>query len=488
MNRELRRVTIVVLAMFLALFAASSIIQVGQSDNLAADPRNQRTADDRYDVQRGSIIAGGQVIAQSVPSKDDYKWQRQYTNGPLYSAVTGYDAVNGAETGIEAAMDSELSGTSNADFLQRVQNLLTGKHPQGDSVELTINPKVQEAAFNALGSLQGAVVVTEVKTGRILALVSTPSYDPNTLAVHDNSSYLANYDKALHAAGDPLVNKAITDLNPPGSAFKPVVSSAAFMSGKYTKNSTLPNPSSLSLPGSSTTVLNDTGYACDGGTTGPEGKVTIEMAQVWSCNIPFAELGMQLGSSAIKAQAEKFGWNHQFSIPMPVSVSQYPGYADQAALAQSSFGQNDDKATALQLAMDSAGIANGGVVMQPGLVQGVLTPDLQVQQRFTPKVFDRAISPSVAATVTQMMVEGVQSGVATNARISGVSVAGKTGTAQNGANAPYTLWFTGFAPANSPKYAVSVVVENGGNLGQSGTGNTVAAPIAQKVLEAVLGK
>ncbi|GAA4169455.1 penicillin-binding protein 2 [Gryllotalpicola koreensis] len=485
MNRELRRLSLVVLLMFIALFVASSTIQVGFADQLNADSRNTRAVNDAYNVQRGSIIVGGKPIVQSTPTSDRFKWQRTYSEGPLYSAVTGYLAVNGSATGIEGAMNQQLSGTSNADFFTRVKNVITGKHPQGNSVELTIDPVAQRAAYEALGNKQGAVVVEEPSTGKILALVSTPSFDPNQLAVHDNATYLANYNRLKDAEGDPLVNKAITDLNPPGSTFKPVVSSAAFETGKFTPNSELPNPSGLQLPGSSLVIHNDTGAACQGDNGG---NVSILNAQVWSCNIPFAQLGAKLGSSTIKSQAEAFGFNHEFSIPMPVSVSKYPGYDDQAELMQSAFGQQSDLATALQICMDSAGIANDGVVMQPNLVQSVITPDLDRQQEFQKQEFGRATSAQTAQTVTQMMVKGVDQGTGTNAKISGVSVAGKTGTAQNGDNQPYTLWFTGFAPADDPKFAVAVVVEDGGGLGQSGSGNSVAAPIARQVLEAVLNK
>jgi len=393
--------------------------------------------------------------------------------------------VNGSATGIEAAMNQELSGTSNADFFGRVKNIITGQHPQGNSVELTIDPVAQNAAYEALGNKQGAVVVQEIDTGKILALVSKPDFDPNKLAVHDSATYTANYQALEDAPGDPLVNKAITDLNPPGSTFKPVVSSAAFGTGDFTPDTELPNPSALQLPGSSLVIHNDTGAACQGDNGG---NVSIENAQVWSCNIPFAELGAKLGSSTIKNQAEAFGFNHKFSIPMPVSISKYPGYDDPAELMQSAFGQQSDVATALQICMDSSAIANGGVVMQPNVVESVITPDLARQQVFQKEQFGRAMSAATAQTVTQMMVKGVDQGTGTNAKISGVSVAGKTGTAQMGDNRPYTLWFTGFAPADDPKFAVSVVVEDGGGLGQSGSGNTVAAPIARQVLEAVLNK
>ncbi|MEO8908311.1 MAG: penicillin-binding transpeptidase domain-containing protein [Microbacteriaceae bacterium] len=328
--------------------------------------------------------------------------------------------------------------------------------------------------------------MVQPKTGRILALVSTPSFDPNALAIHDTKKVDATYQSLVNAPGNPLISKAYTDLNPPGSTFKLVVASAALSSGKYTKDSQLPNPASFTLPQSNTVVRNDSFSTC-----GPGATVSIETALQLSCNIPMAELGIELKSPAIKKQAEAFGFNSAFEIPMKSSVSAYPGYnSDPAQTGMSAFGQASDTATALQMAMVSAGIANGGVVMDPNLVESVQTPSLtQVAGTgFAPKEFGHAISADVASTMTQMMVNNVANGVAGNARIDGVSVGGKTGTAQNAGNDPYTLWFTGFAPADNPEFAIAVVVENGGGLGQSSNGNAIAAPIAKKVLEAVLSK
>lgn len=483
MNRELKRVSVLVLAMFVTLLVSTSILGVFQADALNADPRNKRALQDTYLAQRGAILVAGQPVAQSVPSKDDYKYQRVYSNGPLYSAVTGFFPINGAPTGMEGALNEKLSGTSNSQFLDRLNSLFTGKNPQGASVELTIDPVAQKAAFDALGNLQGAVVVLQPKTGRILAMVSKPDYDPNALAVHNTVAVNTTYQNLLKAPGDPLINHAINALNYPGSTFKPIVSSAAIDSGDFTKDSQLPDVARLPLPGTSAVVQNDTGATCAGG-----GTVSIATAQVNSCNIPFAELGMKLGASTIRKQAEAFGFNRQLSIPLSVTPSVYPNDYNVPQTALSAFGQQDDKATALQMAMVSAGIANGGTVMYPNLVDYIRSPDLTRTDTFTPKVLSNAISSRTAATEVQMMVDGVNNGVASNARIDGVGVGGKTGTAQNGPGKPYTLWFEGFAPADNPQYAIAVVVENGGGHGQSGVGNTVAAPIAKKVLEAVLKK
>jgi len=483
MNRELKRVSIVVMLMFAALLTSTSVVQVFQADNLSADDRNTRTLLDSYSVERGAILAGGEPIAQSLPVDDNYKFQRTYSNGLLYAPVTGFIPVNGAPTGLEQALNGELSGTSNSQFFDQISSLVTGQDPKGAAVETTIDPVAQQAAWDALGDLQGSVVVTEPKTGRVLAMVSKPSYDPNTLAVHDSATVNDTYDTLVNAPGDPLINRAINALNPPGSVFKLVVVAAALESGQFTPESTFPNPGTFTLPGSSSVVINS-----GGGTCGPGDTVTIATALRLSCNIPMAELGLQLGDDAIRAMAEKFGFNSEFTIPLSVTASSYPDNPDAAQTALSAFGQTSVRATPLQMAMVSATIANGGIEMKPNLVDQILAPDLSPLQTLKPEAADRVISAETAATMTQMMVNGVQDGAASNARIDGVDVAGKTGTAENGDSDPYTLWFTGFAPAADPKYAITVLIEDGGGLGQTGYGNLLAAPIAKKVLEAVLNK
>jgi peptidoglycan glycosyltransferase len=272
-------------------------------------------------------------------------------------------------------------------------------------------------------------------------------------------------------------------MNPPGSSFKVVVAAAAVESGKYTAESTFPNPVSLQLPNSSATVYNWNRLAC-----GPGETVTLAEAIRQSCNVPLAELGMQLGDDAIRETAEKFGFNSRMTLPTPAGVSVYPKNLDDAQTGLTAFGQYEVRATPLQMALVSAGIANGGTVMEPTLVDRVTGRNLEVLKSFEPKVRNDAVSSETAASVTSMMLDSVSTGQSNGARIEGVDVAGKTGTAQNGEDEPYSLWFTGFAPASNPEVAVAVVVENDGNLGRHSSGNIVAAPIAKKVLEAVLNK
>lgn len=484
MNRELKRVSIVAFLMFLTLLVSTTIIQYVQAEALAADPRNSRTLYESYSIERGPILVGGEPIAYSQPSDDDYKFQRVYANGPLYAPITGFIPVNGEATGLERSLNDYLSGQSSSQFFDSLNRLISGQDPMGASVEVAIDPVAQQAAWDALGDYAGAVIVTEPSTGRIIAMVTKPTYDPNSLAVHNSAEVTATYEGLLADPADPLFNRATGgDMNPPGSVFKLVTTAAALESGKYTPESQLPNPSSFTLPGTDSVVRNTEGGNCGGGET-----VSIATALRLSCNIPFAELGIELGDAAIREQAEKFGFNHEFFIPTITEPSVYPRALDDAQTALTAFGQYEVRATPMQMAMVSAAIANGGIVMNPNLVDQITAPDFTPLQEFEAEEFGRAISEETANTMVGMMVNGVENGAASNARIDGVSVAGKTGTAENGESDPYTLWFTGFAPADNPQYAITVLVEDGGGLGQEGYGNLIAAPVAKQVLEAVLNK
>ena len=485
MNRELKRVSVVVLVMFFALFGSTTVIQVFQADALRLDARNTRALYDSYDTERGPILAGSTVIAQSVPTGDQYVFQREYPQGALYAPVTGFFNPTQGSAGIEQSMNDYLSGTSNSQFLDSINRIVAGQAPKGAAVEVTIDPVVQQAAFDALGDRQGAVVAIEPSTGRILAMVTSPTYDPNVLASHDSESVIAAYEALDADPLDPLSNRATSgDMNPPGSTFKIVVAAAAIASGKYTPESTFPNPASLQLPGSDAVVYNWTRTTC-----GPGETVTLAEAIRQSCNIPLAELGMELGDDALREQAEKFGFNSEMALPTPTGVSVYPEQPlDDAQTALTAFGQYEVRATPLQMALVSAGIANKGTVMAPTLVDRVTGRNLEVLKTFEPQVMSEALTEEQCVPLTEMMVNGVSAGQSNGARIEGVDVAGKTGTAQNGDDEPYSLWFTGFAPASNPEVAVAVVVENDGNLGHHSSGNIIAAPIAKKVIEAVLNK
>lgn len=486
MTKELRRLSIVMLAMFLALFVSTSIIQVVQATTLANTPGNTRALYDSYEVQRGTIIASGTAIASSVPSDDVYSWQRQYVDADMWAPVTGYmNPVLDSSTGIERAENGVLSGADGSQLFSRIDRAITGQAPRGSNVEVSLDADVQRAAWSALtdAGYQGAVVAIEPATGRILAMVTTPSYDTNPLASHDTSAVDAAYQQLVADPRQPLSNRAIAgNLNPPGSTFKLVVASAALASGNYTPDSTFPNVAEYTLPQSSNVVRNAGGGTCGGGD-----EVSIATALRLSCNIPFAELAVALGDDAIREEAEKYGFNSSFDMPLTSTASIYPSTLDAPQTALSGFGQGQVTATPLQMAMVSAGIANDGVVMNPRMVDRVIAPDLSVRSSTDSSEYGRALDSDLAAEMVAMMTANVQDGAASNATIDGVQVAGKTGTAENGSR-PYSLWFTGFAPADDPQVAVAVVVEDGGGRGQNGSGNEIAAPIAKKVMEAVLSK
>jgi len=478
-NRELKRVSLAVLIMFIALFASTTVISVFQVDNLRNNAHNVRTIYDSYSAERGPILVGGQPIAQSAPVSDAYKFQRVYSNPQVYSAVTGYYTLNQGNTGVEGALNDYLSGTANDQFLDKVNSLLTGQSPKGAAVSLTIDPRVQQVAWDALGTHTGAIVALNPKTGAILAMVSKTAYDPNVLASHSTKDVIAAYKQLAASPQRPLLNRAIGgDLYHPGSVFKLVVASAAIDSGKFTAASEFPNPATLRLTGTNTFINN-----AEGGTCGGTPTATIATALRLSCNIPMAQLGSALGSSTISKYATAFGYGQKLNVPMAVTPSIYPVNTDAAKVELSSFGQDEDRVTPLQVAMTSAAIANGGKLMKPTLVQQIAASDLTVIQPFQQVSLGNPITAATSATMTQLMIADVANGAASNARISGVDVAGKTGTAQNGVGRPYTVWFTGFAPANDPQVAIAVVVEN--NLS---FGNAVAAPMAKSVIQAVLSK
>lgn len=469
--------------MFISLFVASTSIQMVSSTELNNDPRNVRIIYDSYKTQRGAILVDGNPIANSEKIADEYHYLRRYDNR-MYSAVTGYFSLNNGASGLELSLNDYLTGRNSSQFFEQINALISGNPATGASVELTIDPVVQKAAWDALGSLKGAVVAIDPKTGNILALVSKPSFDANQLTSHDTSKASKKYAQLLASNKRPLINRAIAgDLYAPGSVFKLIVASAAFESGKYTPQSLIPNPSKYKLPGTNTYIHNSGEGKCGGKTT-----VTIADALKLSCNIPFAQLGIALGQDRLRAQAEQFGFGKTVKIPLTVTPSVYPDSMDEAQTGLSAFGQFDVRVTPLQMAMVSAAIANGGVQMQPNLIEAIRSPSLAVLSQPKPEVYSNPLKPETASKLKEMMVAAVESGVSYNGAIPGVRVAGKTGTAQNGTSQPYTLWFTGFAPADDPQVAVAVVIEDGGGMGQSGFGNLLAAPVARKVMKAVLRK
>jgi peptidoglycan glycosyltransferase len=485
-NGPLRRVSTVVALLFAALFISTTLIQVIYAPSINARPDNRRTLLDNYSRQRGAILVGEQGVAVSQPTPNqEIKYLRTYGQPLPYSHVTGYFSYTyGAGGGLEGSADDLLSGSSSQLFYTRVTDLLTGNQPVGATIQTTINPRAQDAADKGLGNQRGAVVALDPKTGAILAMISHPQYDPNRLSAHDQASVVKAWNELNADPNQPLVNRAIGgNLYPPGSVFKIVTASAALEKQVVDANSKIPAPAVMELPQTTAGLPNYDRQPC-----GPNDETNLQRALEISCNTAFGYLGMQVGAQGLSDQAAKFGFGTTMRIPTRVEPSRFPTGINQAQTAQSAIGQFDVRVTPLQIAMVSAGIANGGVVMRPYLINQVLSADLQTIDRTSPERLGTAVSSQTASTLTSMLTAVVDQGTGTPARINGVQVAGKTGTAEQGNGKPPHAWFTAFAPANDPKVAVAVVVEDGGNAGSEAAGGRLAGPIAKAVMEAVLNQ
>jgi peptidoglycan glycosyltransferase len=475
-NAPLRRVAISVLVLFTLLIINVNYIQVVRSDELRTDPSNTRVLAEEYDRERGSIVVGGAEIAKSVATHDQLTYLRQYPKGELYAGVTGYYSLVFGNTQMERAENDVLAGSDPRLFVRRLADLFTGRDPAGGDVVLTLDPAVQETAMAGLQGVTGAVVALDPKTGAVLGLASTPTYDPNKLSSHDPKAIRAYWNQLNGQSPDSRLNRAIGDNFPPGSVFKVIVSAAALSNG-YTPQTVIPAPDLLTLPNTRTTLENFNGSRCSSTQQQP-----LIQALTISCNTAFAQLGMKLGEDKIRSMAEAFGMDDKsMQIPLEVAPSGVGSIESAAALGQSSIGQRDVRMTPLQAAMVAAAVADDGRLMKPYLVDKVRAPDLSVIDQTDPEEFSRPISEQVAGQLTEMMKSVVANGTGKAAQIEGVAVAGKTGTAQVAEGVPDHTWFIGFAPADDPKIAVAVFVANGG-----GTGGEKSAPIARQVIESYL--
>ena len=488
MRRSYRRLGVAVMVLILALLANFTWVQVVQSASLRADPNNTRSQLDELTRARGQITAqGGVVLARSDPSVDSFKYQRVYPGGAAYLPVTGYFSSLYGATGIEHSMNSILAGDDDSLLGGQLSDLLTGRDPRGGNVELTIVPAVQQAAYKALSSAgyAGAVVALRPSTGEILALASTPTYDPTPLASHLPAVQKTESDIINNSSPSIRLNRATGVRYPPGSTFKLVVSAAALQHG-YTPDTMVTGASTISLPGGGT-LSNFEGETC-GDAGGAD--VTLTQALAHSCNTAFAQVAMALGAPEIKAQAAALGVDPAgFTMPNPVVGSSVGEIPDQAALAQTGIGQRDVQFTAMQNAIIAATIADHGVRMTPALVSKVTAPDLTVISTTKPEVANASAMPSaVADEIETMMVESEKDTAGAGA-IANLTIASKTGTAEHGSdpkNTPPQCWYVAFAPADNPQVAVAVLVENGGNGDLSATGGKVASPIGRQVIAAAL--
>ncbi|WP_128377550.1 peptidoglycan D,D-transpeptidase FtsI family protein [Streptomyces cavernae] len=486
MNKPLRRIAIFCGLLVLALLIRDNWLQYVQANALQENTNNRRIAIERYAKPRGDIIVDGKPITGSKKtSGSDFAYKRTYTNGEMWAPVTGYASQAFGATQLESIEDGILTGNDDRLFFRNTLDMLTGKQKQGGNVVTTLNAAAQKAAFEGLGNKKGAVAALDPKTGAILALASTPSYDPSTFAgnsVDSDTKAWAKLQKKNNP-DDPMLNRALRQTYPPGSTFKVVTAAAAMEHGLYTDiDAKTDSPLPYTLPDTRTELKNEGNIPCK--------NATLREALRVSCNTVFGKIGADLGKDKMLETAEKFGFNSQQFVPVRSNASVFPKEMDKPQTALSSIGQFDTNATPLQMAMVASAVANDGRLMEPYMVDKLQAPSLDVIEQHEPKQMSQPLTEENAQKLQDMMKTVVQSGTGRNAQLSGATVGGKTGTAQNGINNsgnPYA-WFISFAELGdgSRPVAVAVVVEDSDAARGDISGGGLAAPIARDVMKAII--
>lgn len=480
MNPQIRQLYILIVAMFAILGVALSYIQVIQAPTLNADDRNSRTIRHAARIDRGPIIVAGTPIATSQWDKEEKRYQRTYHQPTLYAPITGYFSNFGTSTGIEKAAEDILDGDSRALLGQRLRNLFAGENRKGGGVNLTITPALQQAAAEHLGDRKGAVVVIDVRTGAIRALYSSPTYDPNSIAVFDSDASGAAYDALVKDPNQPLINRAIAgNRYPPASTAKIFTTIALLEKGTVQPGTPVNAPVTTTLPGTQTEISNVESSECG------DGNPSFQEAFARSCNTPFVELSTHISAKDLASVAQRFGFDRELTIPMPVTPSFFPADMDPAQTALASIGQYSVQATPLQMALVAQGIAGKGTVMRPYLIESIVDADLQVQETTQPREYASVVVAPIAEQIGAMMRDAVTQpyGTATLANSPEVAIAAKTGTAEvgDGSNIAHG-WAIGYAPYDNPQLAFAVLVEGDANNPVAYGGQT-AAPIARALME-----
>jgi penicillin-binding protein A len=484
-NRQVRRVGIAVLVSFGALFVQLNYLQVVKAESLANDARNVRAVKRAFSDPRGEILTvDGTIVARSQPVDDQFERLRTYPTGPLFGHVSGFFSFNFGASGVEHVYNADLAGRRAEQQFRNLGDWLIGKERTGDAV-LTLSNAAQQAAREALGERKGSVVVLDPSTGEIVAMWSFPSYDPSPLSSHSPKAAQEAFDGYTKDDENPMLARAYRERYPPGSTFKVVTAATAIETGTATPQTGYPVLRFLDLPQSDKQLHNFGSSSCGG-----------SMAESFrrSCNTTFGRIGLDLGEKFVDGM-KAFGITEDvpFDLPAVRSAGPAPGSfkRNQPSFANAGIGQGDVAVTPLQMASVAGAIANGGVLMAPHVVREIRDPDGRVVRRIGPTEWKRAVQPTTAAAVTEMMKDVVRAGTGTAAAVPGHTVAGKTGTAERpcppdaGSCAPHA-WFIGFAPAEAPRFAIAVIVEGGGSLDDEATGGRVAAPVAGKVLAKLL--
>ncbi|GAA1077293.1 MULTISPECIES: peptidoglycan D,D-transpeptidase FtsI family protein [Kitasatospora] len=484
MNKPIRRVSVFCLILVLALMVRTNWVQGVQAHAWATNENNDRNKYDRYAYPRGNIIVGGQAVTNSdFVNGLRYKYKRSWVDGAMYAPVTGYSSQSFGTSQLESLEDGILAGTDSRLFFRNTLDMLTGDDKKGGDVVTTIDAKAQKAAFEGLGNKKGAAVAIDPRTGAILALVSTPSYDPGKFSGSSAADAKAWND--LNAdQNKPMLNRALRETYPPGSTFKLVTAAAAFEDGKFQNpGDKTDTPEQFFLPGTKTELKNAS-------KTEPCTNATLQDAMDLSCNTVFGKIGAEVGGAKLRAQAEKFGFNNpKVDVPIRATTSVFPSNSSPDGTAMDAIGQHDTRATPLQMAMVASAIANNGTLMEPYLVDQERSSTLAVVSKHSEKVMSQAVSATTAQKLQQLMESVVQNGTGTKAKIDGVTVGGKTGTAQHGqdnSGLPFA-WFMSYAKgADGKQVAVAVVVEDGDSDRNEISGGSIAAPIAKSIMQAVV--
>ncbi|MFJ2110406.1 MULTISPECIES: peptidoglycan D,D-transpeptidase FtsI family protein [unclassified Streptomyces] len=484
MNKPLRHIAIFCGLLVLALMVRVNWLQYVDADELSTNEYNKRVDIARYNSPRGNIIVDGKPITGSAKTDDTYfAYKRTYVDGPMWAPVTGYASQVFGASQIENLEDGVLTGNDDRLFFDRTLSMFTGDEKKGGNVVTTLNGAAQKAAYDGLGKKKGAVAAIDPQTGKILALVSTPSYDPATFAGrNDADSKAYNGLQPKNDPDNPMLNRALRETYPPGSTFKVLTAAAALEHGKVTNvDAATDSPLPWIMPGTTTPLLNENNIPCK--------NVSLREALRMSCNTVFGKLGADVGKDKMLETAKKFGFNAEQFIPVRANASIFPEDINVSQTALSSIGQYDTRATPLQMAMIAAAVANDGKLMKPYMIDRLETPGLDILDKTEPEEQSRPLTAEHAQMLQSIMETVVNDGTGKNAKIPGVTVGGKTGTAQHGENNsknPYA-WFISYAKTgNGSPVAVAVVVadENGNRDDISGGG--LAAPIAKDVMKAVI--
>lgn len=463
MDKSIRKLFYFFVALFVGLILMLTYVQVWAAPSLKINAANTRAVEEEMKIERGIILsADGEQLARNHQQGQYYP--REYPSGDLTEPWLGYNDLRYGRAGIERVYNEELTGQAGLLGVTSYWSQILGENKRGADLKLTIQMKVQRAAAKALGDRKGAVVALDPRTGAILAMVSYPRYDPNNLD--------AQWTNLIADPDSPLVNRAIQGLYPPGSVFKIIVASAGLQTGTVTTDTKFSDTGSVKLGGYEINNYGNKAY----------GDHTFAQAFASSINTTFAKLGVKLGADTFAGYVDPFGFGKSFPWRLGGAKSKFPdaGGMDTAQLAQASIGQGGVLSTPLLMGLAAAAVANQGTIMKPYIVDQIISYNGAIVDKTSPSAWLRPITPATAATMRDMMIQVVRSGTGTAAAIGGVQVAGKTGTAEVAGAQPHA-WFAGFAPAGNPQVAVVVLVEN------SGSGGSVAAPIAKQVIQAALG-